>query len=141
MRVFKSPLRCSAGAAQDFQTSYGELYLATQRAFDFSEHPHLRREVFEYVKDAFRGVSIPQRQLLDRLLPRAVQRRGRSIYDPARVGADHDIRTQFDSDWPFGIFTQREARNSKRGRLFLDAARISQNKTRRAVKREKVEIT
>ena len=75
-----------------------QLYLATQRAFDFSEGAHLGgflgRDFFEDVKDAFRCMAIPQRRLLHRLSRSAIQRSRRGADDPSCVSANDDIRAE-----------------------------------------------
>src|SRR6185503_5769180 len=118
---------------------------STQGAFDFSQRAHLSgflgRDFFEDVKNPFGGVTIPKRRLLRSFPTRAVQRCRSRVDDPRRVGADDNIRSQLDSDRTLSILAQREARNAESRCLLLNAAGISQNEPRLAVKRQKIEIT
>ena len=74
VRSFTTDCERRARAAHRFESRGGEFHFATQRAFDFSKRAHLARDFFEYVEDAFGGVTIPKRQLLYRLSTSTIQR-------------------------------------------------------------------
>ena len=60
--------------------------------------------------------------------------------DPGGIGANKKVCAFGNGDGPLGVFPQGEARDAKSGGLFLDAARVREDKSRFAEEAEKIEI-